>query len=162
VPLADMYHFEVTAANVDAFDRMPDPPEVGDFLGLVNFHFTTKEIPEWIWATLWWHDHPNNGPFAEGRVAAAAGPWRNYLMDVAYSMDTPREYDGTPNACYNPWLEARFPNGMQSNCMTCHQRAVWPTVSFLPVTRGSMPENDSFFQNKTKLDFLWSVAFESQ
>jgi hypothetical protein len=83
-------------------------------------------------------------------------------MDVAFSMDTPREYDSTPNAVYNPWLEARFPNGMSSNCMTCHQRAVWPEGPFLPVTRGSLPPNAPFFQNKMKLDFFWSVAIESK
>jgi hypothetical protein len=91
------------------------------------------------------------------------GVWRNYLMDVAYSEDTPREYDGTPNSAFNPWLEARFQRGMASNCMTCHHRAVWTPVRFLPVTRGRPQANDPAFANdKMNLDFLWSLAFESQ
>jgi len=136
---------------------------------LVCVHVTTKEIPEWVWATFWWHDRPNDGPFAADRPAAVTGVWRNFRMNTAYSMDTPREYDGTPHSCFNPWLEARFANGVASNCMTCHQRATWPMPTppagvsqpFLPVTRGAMPPDDPFFQGRTKLDFLWSVAFES-
>jgi hypothetical protein len=135
---------------------------VGDHVALVALHYTTKEIPDWVWATFWWHDQPDHGPFAADRTAYVSGVWRNYLMDVAYSMDTPREFDGTPNSCYNPWLEARFQNGMQSNCMTCHQRAVWPPQSFLPITRGSLAPDDPFFKDVTKADFLWSIIFESQ
>ncbi|WP_457661204.1 hypothetical protein [Sinorhizobium medicae] len=59
-------------------------------------------------------------------------------MDIAYDMDLPKETNGTPNAVFNPWLEAHFENGVNSNCMTCHQRAVWtePDATFLPITRG--------------------------
>jgi hypothetical protein len=63
-----------------------------------------------------------------------------------------------PNACMNPWLEARFNGGMTSNCMSCHQRSTWPQVSFLPVTRGGLSPDDPFFAGKTKLDFLWSIG----
>ncbi len=79
-------------------------------------------------------------------------------MDVVYDSTTPREFDGSPNACMNPWLEARFRSGMASNCMTCHQRSTWPQVPFLPVTRGSLTPTDPFFGDKTKLDFLWSIG----
>jgi hypothetical protein len=82
-------------------------------------------------------------------------------MDTTFSMDTPKESDGTPNVIFNPWLEARFANGANSNCMTCHQRAVWPGRDFLPVTRGALAPNDPYFKDATRLDFLWSVAFES-
>jgi hypothetical protein len=132
---------------------------------LVALHYTTKEIPDWVWATFWWHDKPNDGPFAAHRPDQVGGVWRNYLMDTAYSMDTPREADGKPHAVYNPWLEARFRNGTVSNCMTCHRRAIYSGLpkdaAFLPVTRGTPPAGDARFTDATKLDFLWSVMFES-
>jgi hypothetical protein len=163
-PLNKLYHFEVTAANVDSFTNFPanSRPVVGDFVALVGFHYTTKEIPDWVWATFWWHDAPDTGLYAADRPSQVAGVWKHYLMDAAYSMDTPKESDGKPNAVYNPWLEARFPNGMVSNCMTCHQRAVWPGVPFLPVTRGAMPADDPFFATRMKTDFMWSMVFESK
>jgi hypothetical protein len=93
-----------------------------------------------------------------------AGVWRNYLMDVAYSMVRPREFEGTPNSVYNPWLEARFQQGLSSNCMTCHQRSVWRNgafVPFLPVTTGGLPPDDPYFNDSLQLDFLWSMNLES-
>jgi hypothetical protein len=134
----------------------------GDYAALVGFHFTTKEIDDWIWATLWWHDQPNVGQFTQDRPDQVSGVWRNYLMDTAYSMQTPPQPDGSPHVTFNPWLEARFPSGTLSNCMACHQRATWPPVSFLPVTRGGLQPGDPFFADKTQIDFLWSVGLESQ
>ena len=163
VSLSAFYSFTLqTPEEIAAAQRSDTTAAKGDHVVLVALHVTTKEIDDWVWATFWWHDAPDRGPFAADRTQNVPGVWRNFLMDVAYSMDMPREYDGTPNACYNPWLEARFPNGLASNCMTCHQRSTWPSGSFLPVTRGALPANDAFFANKTKLDFLWSIGFESQ
>ncbi len=136
--------------------------QVGDYAALVGMHMTTKEIPEWVWATFWWHDAPTTGRFAADRRAEVPGVFRNYLMDVAYSQELPKEADQQPHVCFNPWLEARFPRGMQSNCMTCHQRAVFDTNVFLPITRGALAPNDPYFAGKTKLDFLWSLEFESR
>jgi hypothetical protein len=161
VPLKAFYHFAMDASQAASFGMSE-----GDYAVLVAMHYTTKEIPNWVWATFWWHDQPNDGPFAKDRLdeAKLKGPWRNYLMDVAYDMDLPKESDGTPNAVFNPWLEARFDNGVNSNCMTSHQRAVWsqanPIGSFLPVTRGAVPDNDPIFRNGTKADFLWSLLRE--
>jgi len=171
VPLTSFYSFQTTTqAEVDAIKSgNPDVPnmstlQVGDYVALVAMHCTTKEIPNWVWATFWWHDKPDDGPFAANRVGTdkLKGVWRNYLMNVTYSADTPKETDGTPNVCFNPWLEARFSGGLTSNCMACHQRAVWTPESFLPVTRGTIPPNDQFFADKTKADFLWSIVFSSQ
>lgn len=158
------YNFRITAAELPAVRNVDPNARVGDYAVLLMIHITTKEIPDWVWGTFWWHDQPDNGPFAADRPASVTGPWRNYLMDVAYSMDTPREYDGTPNAVFDPYLEARFANGIASNCMTCHQQAVWRAngpPSFLPITRGARPPDDPLFRIGTKLDFLWSVALEA-
>lgn len=167
-PLASFYNFKLSAEDADVLRQLSveipnlSTAEAGDSLALIALHYTTKEIPDWVWTTFWWHDKPHDGPFAAGRPSEVKGVWRNYLMDVAFSMDTPKESDGNPNACFNPWLEARFQDGVNSNCMTCHQRATWPSQGFLPVTRGALKPNDQFFANKMKLDFLWSVALESQ
>jgi hypothetical protein len=158
------YNFRISAAELPAVQGIDPQARIGDYAVLVAMHMTTKEIPDWVWGTFWWHDQPDNGPFAADRPAAVTGAWRNYLMDVAYSMETPREYDGTPDSVYNPYLEARFPNGLASNCMTCHQQAVWTAngaPSFLPITRGPRPPDDPLFRTGTRLDFLWSVAFEA-
>ncbi|WP_246799217.1 hypothetical protein [Rhizobium leguminosarum] len=161
VPLKAFYYFQLNAEQAQKFDDAAE----GDYAVLVAMHYTTKEIPNWVWATFWWHDQPNAGPYAANRPdeTKVSGPWRNYLMDVAYDMDLPTESNATPNAVFNPWLEAKFPNGVNSNCMTCHQRAVWTElgdVDFLPVTRGPALPNDPIFINGTKADFLWSLLFE--
>jgi hypothetical protein len=154
VPLNAFYHFALPAA------------EGGDYMVLVAMHYTTKEIPNWVWATFWWHDQPDAGRFANNRPPATIlrQPWRNYLMDVSYDMDIPKEPNDTPNAVFNPYLEARFADGVNSNCMTCHARAVWspeePQPGFLPVARGAPAPDAPIFKKGTKADFLWSLLYE--
>ena len=162
VPINAFYHFKFDASFAATVGA-----EEGDFAVLVAMHYTTKEIPNWVWATFWWHDQPNLGPYAEGRLDASkiGGAWRNYLMDVAYDMNQPQEIDATPDAVFNPWVEARFSNGVNSNCMTCHQLAVWSKTApnflpFLPITRGTATDDDPRFKETTKVDFLWSLLFE--
>ncbi len=164
VPLNSFYNFQITQNEINDVRRVTgfQQAQVGDHAALVAMHVTTKEIPDWVWATFWWHDKPDDGKFSKDRPAAVSGVWRKYLMDATFSGDVPKTSDGGPNVCFNPWLEARFSQGMVSNCLTCHQRSVWTPVSFLPITRGRLPDNDQFFAGKTKLDFLWSIAFSSQ
>lgn len=166
VPLKAFYHFALSA---DQAAQITDAAE-GDFMALTAMHYTTKEIPNWVWATFWWHDKPESGPYTKDRPDSTLlkGLWRNYLMDVSYDMDRPKESDNTPDAVFNPWLEARFVNGVNSNCMTCHQQAVWPIrpptprqpSAFLPITRGVAAVDDPMFKKSTKVDFLWSLLFE--
>lgn len=155
VSTSAFYSVPITATMAQAMNR---PQFEGSTAILVGFHVTTKEISDWVWATFWWHDEPENGPFAAGRIDAVRGIWRNYLMDVSFDMTKPREQDGKPNGVMNPYLEARFADGVVSNCMTCHQRATYPAQNFLPVTRGGMDPNDPYFAGRTQTDFLWSLA----
>lgn len=157
VPASSFYSVKLTASDI-MNPNLPAGMQAGDLMVLVGMHVTTKEIPDWVWATFWWHDRPDDGPFAQNRVAEVPGVFRNYLMNISYDTNEPREFDGSPHSCMNPWLEARFVNGLASNCMTCHQRSTWPQTSFLPVTRGGLEPNDSFFKDRTKLDFLWSIG----
>jgi hypothetical protein len=164
VPLDHFYHVAIGAADIETVRAIDPSAQVGDHAVLLAMHLTTKEIPDWIWATYWWHDRPDAGPFAADRPARLAGPWRHYLMDVAYSMAAPAEADGTPNAVFNPYLEV-FAGGTRSNCMACHQGAVWTANGappFLPVTRGARRADDPRFIGATRLDFMWSIATEAR
>ena len=49
-------------------------PGTATMLVLLAVHVTTKEIPDWVWATFWWHDRPDTGPFAAGRPSGAGRP----------------------------------------------------------------------------------------
>jgi hypothetical protein len=142
--------------------------EEGDQLVLIAMHATTKEIPEWTWMTWFWHDRPDAGARGADRLPAVKGVWRNYLMEVAFDATLPREPDGSPHIAYNPVLEARFPNGILSNCLACHRRSTWPQEEFLPITRGANAVDKSLFppdgkdpafsDDKLRLDFMWSIG----
>ena len=135
----------------------------GDYLLFIGMHATSKEIDDWTWQTYWWHDRPDAGPYASGRPDAVKGVWRNYLMASADDEVLPREPDGTPHIGYNPWLEAHFPNGVLSNCMSCHHRASYPVIGFLPITRGAPdPASDPAFKpRRLQTDFMWSIIERS-
>jgi hypothetical protein len=147
--------------------------EAGDHLALVAANLASREIADWIWVGFWWHDHAQGpfapSPFAEGRPASLASPWRNYLMQTAFDEVTPVAKDGGPHVSFNPWLEGRFPDGGHggggvSNCMACHQRASYPPVSFLPVTRGAPdPAHDpAFAPGRVRTSSLWSLALHAK
>jgi mono/diheme cytochrome c family protein len=164
VPLAHFHHLRIGAGELAAVRAIDTSARPGDWLVLLALHVTTKEIPDWVWATYWWHDRPEAGPFAAGRPATLAGPWRNYLLDISYSSDTPREADGAPNIAFNPYVEV-FPAGTRSNCAACHQGAVWTPSGappFLPVRRGARAADDPLFRTGTRLDFMWSIATEAR
>jgi hypothetical protein len=126
---------------------------------LLGMHISTKEIPDWVWATLWWHDRPDEGPYAAGRPARLEGAARNYLMDVTFSATDTK---GAPQPVMNPWLEARFPDGVHSNCLTCNRREALGTMEYLPVTRQDTPVTDPYFTDKTQTDMVWSLALEAR
>lgn len=173
VSLKKFHHYKLeTPQQVEAAQTVlgAGSASVGDYVALVGMHVTTKEIDDWVWATFWWHDRPDAGDYARHRTAKVPGVFRNYLMDAAFDMTTPKEDDGKPNAVMNPWLEASsFINGAVSNCMTCHQRALWPAPPsvlpefrpWLPVTRDPMKPEDPLRADRMNVDFLWSIVLES-
>lgn len=179
---------DVAAAQA-VFRTSPDrlPPgdkdaDLGDYMVLVAMHVTTKEMPDWTWETFWWSPTPDAPPFGHDRPASVEGVWRNYDMCASYSMVTPRQPDGRPHACFNPYLETDlgptsffrvgtqwFPPdpmaGTQSNCMSCHARAAYPSTSN-PRTanygrifnEGYLAPDDPYFAHLSRVDFLWSVV----
>lgn len=177
VGLADFYYLIVDRAMASSVMSTPKtarvarlvlgrPLQPGDYLVLVAMHVSTKEIEDWVWATFWWHDRPDDGPFATGRPDLIKGAWRNYLMNVSYDVNLPREPDGAPHIAFNPWVEGKFPaqpggqgSGMLSNCMNCHSRASYPKLGFLPIRRGNpdLQGDPAFAAGRLRTDFLWSI-----
>lgn len=151
-------------------------------LQLTALHFTTKDLDDWLWISLWWSpepdsdfgaDRPSTGAFSEG------SPWRNYKMCVvsAYdegSPDPAAEFSdaslsqavgavfaktGPHTWCSNPFIE-RGKGNSRTNCIGCHQHAGSPVIP------------DDVFKDSTKFvnggrslmrvnfpaDYLWSFA----
>jgi hypothetical protein len=180
IGLGQFYHIGVDARMADNMMRDPETEKaavialgreirVGDYLILIAGSLATKEISDWIWATFWWHDRPELGSFAADRPDVLKHEWRNYLLQVAFDSEKPAAVDGGPHICFNPWLEARFPDagqgaGVVSNCMTCHRRASYPAVSFLPVTRGASNSmgDPAFAADRLRTSFLWSLAIHAR
>jgi hypothetical protein len=118
-----------------------------------------------VWASFWWHDDPEAAPYGADRPKTVVSMFRHYRMNVAYDGDTPREPDGGPHVAFNPYLEAVFNFGPKSNCIACHQSAVLDTEGpgpVIPVMRGQLSKQDPSFASKVRLDFLWSLAFETK
>lgn len=145
------------------------PFEHGDLLILVAAHIATKEIQEWVWGTLWWHDQAGSGPFAADRPASMQSPWQNYQLQVAFDAQRPLAADGGPHVAFNPWLEGRFPDsgnggGTMSNCQACHRRASFPSVDFLPVTRGrpELQHDPAYAPHRLRTNFIWAIALHAQ
>ncbi|CAN5236458.1 hypothetical protein BH11MYX1_BH11MYX1_35940 [soil metagenome] len=155
VPLSAFIVREFASDDLENARRAAHDPALvaGDHVALVAVHVSTKEISDWTWQTYWWHDAPSEGRFAAGRPVELHGVAANYLMDVTYSAGTP---------CFNPWLEARFPDGQTSNCVTCHQRAMVGAADYLPVTHVRLHDDDPYFEGHIQTDFVWSVAFEAR
>jgi hypothetical protein len=157
-----MQNNQIARAVAEAFG--PNRPlRAGDYVVFAGTHLTTKEIDDWVWATFWWHDRPNDGPFASGRPDSIKGPWRNYLMSASYDLNSPTETDNRPHVSFNPWLEAGFRDGgfgsgLVSNCMNCHNRAARPAVGFLPIRRGdpNLQNDPAYAPGGLRVDFLWS------
>ena len=147
-----------------AYNRNFEP---GDYLVTVACHLITKEIPNWAMQTFWWHDSPNQGPFAENKPKdLKPGPWQQYLQATSYHMELPREYDTSPRVAYNPYIELAAEHPIPTNCQSCHGRAAWAVPdSRPPVTpnyqnRGKV--DPKVFRDVLELDFLWSVQQGAQ
>jgi len=176
------YNVRLDGFSTVRSDWFPSGPIPKGYAILTGLHFATREQKNWVWATFWWHDHSDRQPFADGRPSSIRGVWRNYLMTVSYDMDKPREPDGKPHIAFNPYLEARFPDGVESNCMSCHRRASWiaggdPRVPYLSstgrvwdsdlrgaVVRGKAAAEATYFDTpfdspeRFKVSFLWSLT----
>jgi hypothetical protein len=124
----------------------------GDRLILIGMHITTKEIPDWVWATYWWRglDQPPDWQDA-GRPACLKPVWQNYSMDITLGLHN-RGDKLTEQAIFNPYIEGASIS-THSNCLRCHNQA--------KVGDRPLPDYDAFvidFENFLATDFLWSIA----
>jgi hypothetical protein len=190
VGLDQFYHFSLDSAEAAAFyevqgsmrvahgraspsasDIIPNPLPTtldsvmkGDYGVLVAMHVTTKEISNWTWQTFWWTPNPDQDPLASDHPASVTGPFRNYAMKPAYYMTVPNgPSQGQDVVTFNPYLEPDLaPQGKTSNCMTCHRSAIWVAPPQYTKFSGNLYPNDPYFNNATKVDFLWSIQGNSQ
>jgi hypothetical protein len=140
------------------------------FLVLVAVHAITKETPDWVWTTFWWQNKANQAP-----ASVQGNRWRHFMMDTTLSTTTPFEPapDGGSKICFNPYLEAQFPNGIVSNCVQCHEHAVYsPKDQSAKIQEGldlgspwrdgtpanNRPKNCHYFDGAMRTDFMWSLA----
>jgi len=135
----DFYSFQLDAAEAVSIcqsQQIPQcPVQAGDYAVLVAMHFTTRENDNWTWQTFWWNF---NQPFPYGAPPSnIPAPFNHYAMCTAYSMtvNPPNDPKGTNTLCYNPYLEPAVPDGIHSNCMSCHSTASYgnnPNNPFYP------------------------------
>ena len=176
VDLSSFYHVPVdsalakysshdsSAAKVAAI-VLGRPLEAGDVLILVGVNLASHVTEDWAWAALWWSDRPTVGPFATDRPENLRGWQGHFVMSSTFGSNLPVEAGGDPHVCFNPWLEARFPDGgfgsgTESNCVACHRRATYPPVNFLPVTRGNPDflQDPAYAAGLVRTSSLWGLA----
>ncbi|MBB5337836.1 hypothetical protein [Tunturiibacter gelidoferens] len=178
VPLKCFYTFRLTQEDVTALGAFPphltaisdNGVIVGDYLVLVAVHVTTKEIPDWVWATFWWDNHGTTDSRAAGRPSNIMPQWRHFLMDTTLSGTTPLEEDRGPKICFNPYLETSIPNGPISNCLQCHGKAAYgPKSTVQPYDLGILGRDGTalasgsallpnYMDNRVQTDFIWSLS----
>lgn len=120
----------------------------GTRYALQSLHVVTKEIDEWIWATIWWSPTPHRDlgldrptdfsrPLTNYKLCAAttfmeldATPARQRFPDApelatvlshaAWPSGPMRTDIGTASWCANPYIEGGIPT---ETCTGCHQSA---------------------------------------
>lgn len=131
---------EVKAAWLD-FEREKIPPEKqgtyytaeykGKKYGLVTLHITTKDTPNWFWASFRHKDTPENpfeGTDTYGQPKVLAGTvWENYRLggtQIDFTSPT-----GGATILSDHHLEFRF---QRSSCITCHATAAISPIGRIP------------------------------
>jgi hypothetical protein len=177
------YAFKLSQQEVDDLKQFADElgnsnvsasqVTAGDFALLVAMHVSTREIDNWTWQTFWWQPNVSqlaaDPPTAMAPPSTIPKPWNQYAGCTAYYMVTPAGApNGQPRLCYNPYLETDLTGldnkdqsvqngtGVQSNCMTCHRAAAWPTNQYA-IAFELDPGNPIWFSGNTKVDFAWSM-----
>jgi hypothetical protein len=178
VPIQRFYHFRFNSLDgMAACDRaILDASaywaygrefRAGDYLAVVAMHIITKEQPAWTFQSVWWHDRPDQGPFAADRPnltpAQAPGPWRHYLMTSTYGVPDVPNGTSWPIA-YNPYIELAAAHPIRTNCMNCHHRAAWGTGASYEAPSPPGPDalaifamNNPIFNGILGVDSLWSI-----
>jgi hypothetical protein len=178
VPLADFYTFRPDLSGMADCDRAildqsawwayNRPFQQGDYIAVIAMHVMTKEQPDWTFQSVWWHDRPNQGPYALNRpiIPAAPGPWRHYLMTSTYGFRALTGARQTPKwpIAFNPYIELAASHPIATNCINCHHRAAWPRsptgyeAPGGPSALDVYNRSNSIFTNELTVDSVWSVS----
>lgn len=170
-----IYSFKMNAQEAEDYKaEQRAPAEAGDYAVLAAMHVNTKEIIDWTWQTFWWQggqNTPDNFPGStDNMIAKVQNEWRNYAMCTAYSQTTEPDNQGNMRVCFNPFLETSkgIPDGIQSNCVTCHGTARIPqnpdpTNPYPPNYDQPIDFGDpAYFTGDTKTDFSWAMPFNAK
>lgn len=170
VPISCFEAFRLEQPDIDALRAYPRNLAIiensavvpGNYLVLVGVHITTKEIPDWVWATFWWSNHGVSDSRAAGRPKRIDPKWSHFLMDTTLSGMTPFEKDGGPKICFNPFLETAITNGAVSNCMQCHGKAAFNPKSKIDAYDFGILGRDgrtlASGNDGVHTDLIWSIA----
>ena len=180
IPISTIYHTRLDASEAAAFNRVQQEAGIqasaGDYSVLTAMHVNTKEIINWTWQTYWWQpggDAPNDYPGNKGGMTdQVRNEWRNYAMCTAYNQ-TQGTTSSDIQICFNPFLETSsgIPDGLQSNCMSCHGTGTVGTMADerLPLlsypSRYTTPidfNNDPIFAPYTRTDFSWAIPGDAR
>ena len=180
-PISTIYHTQMDQFEATKFNKVQPEAGItavaGDFAVLTAMHVNTKEIINWTWQTFWWQpgeDPPEDYPGSKnGMTDKVKSEWRNYAACTAYNQ-TQGTGSSQIQVCFNPYLEtsARIPDGLQSNCMSCHGTATVKDLAGNPPTiqKLSYPSeyktpidfnNNSIFADYTRTDFSWAIPSDS-
>jgi hypothetical protein len=179
IALSSIYSFTMSAQEAADFNAAQGngDAEAGDHAVLTAMHVSTKEMASWTWQTYWWQPHgdpPDDVPGSrKGQTDKVTGLWRNYAMCTAYNQ-TQGSASKEMAVCFNPYLEtsAAIPDGVQSNCMSCHGTATvgsdlgpggistlrYPDSYQRPIDFDTDPRFSTF----TRTDFSWAIPSDSQ
>lgn len=162
-----------TIGGLDIKDIKP-----GDLALLVGCHVTTAEFGPWTWQTFFWSPHPSRTPQASANVKP---PFTNYDMTQAYYM---LNQNGSHHVAFNPYLEPPIISpiivgnpidkglGRNSNCMSCHHSAAFPTMNMDPsfanmltgsyLGSGEIKPDNTIFYGRIKTNFMWGLLMQLQ
>lgn len=142
---AATYDFSIDRGTMTTENMFTVQDRDGTRYGLGSLHIVTKEVRNWVWISLWWHDRPhedfgadrpeslNNTIWANYKLCVTLdfqeldeNPWSSYTDDQTLSLGEALKAvqgkTGQDTWCANPLLEGEPNNGV-SNCLGCHQIA---------------------------------------
>ena len=178
--LSQIYSYPLTKEGAEAIKKdQGSSAEAGDHAVLVAMHVNTKEILNWTWQTYFWSGRQNPPNSYPGSIyeqpSSLQSPWNNYAMCTAYWQ---AELSGDVKVCFNPYLETAtsgIPDGLNSNCMSCHGIARTPPLNNAVSPNPTYPANYShaidvgpelydpfYFSGNTNTDFSWAVGNAAQ
>jgi hypothetical protein len=167
VPLNCFYHRYATASQVATLKNNLQtmgrdlPPDAACYILLVGLQVMSKELDNWVWTTYWWapdaYDTSTYGPRPSDLKLNPA--FSHFLMNSTFS-DAESSGNG-PKICFNPYLEGVSSGGITSNCMSCHERAVYrpgPTGIGPDLTAAEKRQIAPQTPPGLQTAFLWSIT----